>query len=96
MKQKRKPENYEKSISESKVAPLPVLQDERDPSDEAGSFGSLPVVGSGTLDRLVDTAKDYARLATAENTNAAYKTDWAHFGSWCRRRGSVRNSVSFL
>ena len=88
MKQKRKPENYEKSISESKVAPLPVLQDERDPSDEAGSFGSLPVVGSGTLDRLVDTAKDYARLATAENTNAAYKTDWAHFGSWCRRRGA--------
>ena len=41
-----------------------------------------------TLDRLVDTAKDYARLATAENTNAAYKTDWAHFGSWCRRRGA--------
>ena len=45
------------------------------------------LVGSGTLDRLVDTAKDYARQATADNTNAAYKADWAHFTSWCRRRG---------
>ena len=90
MKQKRKPENYEKSISESKVAPLPVLQDERDPSDEAGSFGSLPVVGSGTLD-TGQACRHRQRLrppATAENTNAAYKTDWAHFGSWCRRRGA--------
>ena len=40
------------------------------------------------LDRLVDTAKDYARQALAENTNAAYKADWAHFSSWCRRRGA--------
>jgi len=46
------------------------------------------VAGSGSLDRLVDTAKDYARQATAKNTNAAYKADWAHFSSWCRRRGA--------
>lgn len=46
------------------------------------------VASSGTLDRLVDTARDYARQATAENTNAAYKADWAHFTRWCRRRGA--------
>ena len=45
------------------------------------------VAGSGALDRLVDTARDYARQATAENTNAAYTADWAHFARWCRRRG---------
>ena len=46
------------------------------------------LAGSGTLDRLVETAKDYARQALGENTNAAYKADWAHFSSWCRRRGA--------
>ncbi|AVW89699.1 tyrosine-type recombinase/integrase [Celeribacter baekdonensis] len=46
------------------------------------------VAGSGTLDRLVDTARDYARGATSENTNAAYAADWAHFTRWCRRRGA--------
>ncbi|MGB3244249.1 MAG: tyrosine-type recombinase/integrase [Sulfitobacter sp.] len=46
------------------------------------------VAGSGTLDRLVDTARDYARHATAENTNKAYAKDWAHFARWCRRRGA--------
>jgi integrase len=46
------------------------------------------VAGSGSLDRLVDTARDYARQATAENTNKAYAKDWAHFTSWCRRRGA--------
>ncbi len=36
----------------------------------------------------MDTARDYARQATAENTSLAYKADWAHFNSWCRRRGA--------
>ena len=51
---------------------------------------SIPdsVVGSSSLERLVDTARDYARQATADNTNLAYKKDWAHFASWCRRRGA--------
>lgn len=48
----------------------------------------VALAGSGSLDRLVDTARDYARQATADNTNAAYKADWAHFNSWCRRRGA--------
>ena len=61
----------------------PSTQDAPDPI-------TLPsqIAGSGSLDRLVDTAKDYARQATAKNTNAAYKADWAHFSSWCRRRGA--------
>ena len=46
------------------------------------------LAGSGGLDRLVDTARDYARQATAENTSKAYAKDWAHFSSWCRRRGA--------
>ena len=46
------------------------------------------VAGSGTLDKLVDKARDYARKSTAENTNLAYNKDWDHFSSWCRRKGA--------
>ena len=51
---------------------------------------ALPVhvAGSGTLDRLVDTARDYAKAATSENTNKAYAADWKHFGRWCRCRNA--------
>ena len=84
-------ENNDKSRSEPTNAPSPNERGERDSHGgrDPASF-SLPnfVPGSGSLDRLVDTAKDYARQATAENTNAAYKADWAHFSSWCRRRGA--------
>lgn len=45
------------------------------------------VAGSGNLDRLIDQARGYAEAATAENTNKAYKADWKHFASWCRRKG---------
>lgn len=64
-------------------APRPSVQDE----PESITLPSQ-LAGSGSLDRLVDTAKDYARQATADNTNAAYKADWAHYSSWCRRRGA--------
>jgi integrase len=46
------------------------------------------VAGSGTLDRLVETARDYARQAASENTRSAYAKDWAHFARWCRMRGA--------
>ncbi len=46
------------------------------------------VAGSGTLDRLVDTARDYARAATSDNTLTAYTKDWEHFTRWCRMRGA--------
>ncbi len=59
--------------------------------EEDGSQSiALPdhVASSGSLEKLIDTARDYASKATSENTNKAYKKDWAHFASWCRRRGA--------
>lgn len=55
-----------------------------------GSTLALPthVAGSGTLDRLVETARDYARQAVSGNTLAAYAKDWAQFARWCRMRGA--------
>jgi integrase len=46
------------------------------------------LAGSGSLDRLVDTARDYARAAASENTLKAYAADWAHFARWCRMKGA--------
>ncbi|MBU3000853.1 tyrosine-type recombinase/integrase [Roseovarius nubinhibens] len=55
----------------------------------SGEALTLPsfVAGSVALDRLVDTARDYARASTAENTNRAYAADWKHFTRWCRMKG---------
>ncbi|WP_245841001.1 tyrosine-type recombinase/integrase [Puniceibacterium sediminis] len=44
--------------------------------------------GSDSLDHLVDTANIYTGQRTAQNTKKAYKQDWTHFASWCRRRGA--------
>ncbi|TKA84159.1 tyrosine-type recombinase/integrase [Sulfitobacter sp. 15WGC] len=57
---------------------------------ESGEALSLPsfVAGSGTLDRLIDMARDYAKGSTAENTNKAYAADWKHFARWCRLKGT--------
>ena len=64
---------------------------ERDESvaPEDGAL-ALPshIAGSGTLDRLVETARDYARAAVSENTLKAYARDWAHYARWCRMRGA--------
>ncbi len=56
---------------------------------DGGSL-TLPahVASSVTLDRLVETARDYARQAASENTLKAYAKDWAHFARWCRMRGA--------
>lgn len=63
-------------------------RDEKMPAD--GDTIALPahVAGSGALDRLVDTARDYAKASTAENTNKAYAADWKHFARWCRMKGT--------
>ena len=67
---------------------------QRNDGDERDREGSdaiaLPshVAGSGTLDRLVDTARDYAKASTAQNTNKAYAADWKHFARWCRLKGT--------
>ena len=42
--------------------------------------------GAAHLEKLVETAKDYARGAKAENTQRAYASDWRHFSAWCRRK----------
>jgi integrase len=83
--------NTEKSSSESANTSSPNEDDERDPHGGRGSKSlSLPdlVAGSGTLDRLVETARDYAKQAASENTLKAYAKDWAHFTRWCRMKGT--------
>ena len=62
---------------------------EADDQGQAKPIG-LPssVAGSGALDRLVETARDYARAAASENTLRAYTKDWSHFARWCRMRGA--------
>ena len=88
MEQERQSENHEKSISKPPNGPSVSEDNERDqPSSEALSLPSF-VAGSGTLDRLVDTARDYARAAASDNTLKAYSKDWAHFARWCRMRGA--------
>ena len=81
-------ETPEKSPSEPPERPD---RHERDDSaDMERDTIALPshVAGSGTLDRLVETARDYARQAASENTLKAYTKDWAHFARWCRMRGA--------
>ncbi len=60
------------------------------PEQEEAVDIALPsdVAASGTLDRLVGTARDYARAAASENTRRAYARDWAHFTRWCRMKGA--------
>lgn len=81
-------ETHQKSPSEQPERPDPNEWDESVTAED-GAF-ALPshVAGSGTLDRLVETARDYARQAASENTLKAYAKDWAHFARWCRMRGA--------
>ncbi|MGY6633145.1 MAG: tyrosine-type recombinase/integrase [Alkalilacustris sp.] len=58
-----------------------------DAMDRAALALPAHVIGSGSLDRLVQTARGYARAAASEATLRAYATDWAEFGRWCRRKG---------
>ncbi len=77
----------EKSTSSNSGAFSIAHDDERD--QEKSNDISLPahVAGSGGLDRLVDTARAYARAAASDNTLKAYAKDWAHFARWCRMKG---------
>lgn len=63
-------------------------RDEREPPDSDAIALPAHLAGSGTLDRLIDTARDYAKASTAENTNKAYAADWNHFARWCRLKGA--------
>lgn len=81
-------ENTEKSRSAPPGGSSADEDNERDrPDGEALRLPSF-VAGSGTLDRLVDTARDYARAAASDNTLKAYAKDWVHFARWCRMKGA--------
>ena len=80
----------ESDISSSAPHAVP-NSDERDVRTSRDQVSiTLPahVAGSGALDRLIDTARDYAEASTAENTNKAYAVDWKHFTRWCRLKGT--------
>ncbi|SEK10177.1 site-specific tyrosine recombinase XerC [Marinovum algicola] len=81
-------ENTEKSSSEA--ANWSSINEDNESDAVPGEALTLPshVAGTGSLDRLVDTARDYARAAASENTLKAYAKDWAHFARWCRLKGA--------
>ena len=49
----------------------------------AGASGAL----TGHLAPLVERARGYVDASSSANTRRAYAADWAHFSSWCRRKG---------
>lgn len=59
-------------------------RNEREPAES--DIIDLPshISGSGTIDRLDENARNYAKASTAEKTNKAYTADWKHFARWCR------------
>ena len=81
-------ETPEKSLSEPPKRQDPHYGNESvAPHDAPLALPDL-VPGSGALNRLVETARDYARQAASENTLKAYAKDWAQFARWCRMRGA--------
>ncbi len=50
---------------------------------EAADSASAQPVAAETLAQ----AREFLRGAKAENTRRAYRADWAHFSTWCERRG---------
>jgi integrase len=80
----------ESEISNSAPHTVPTSDDRDERTSRDGASIALPahVVSSGALDRLIDTARDYAEASTAGNTNKAYAADWKHFTRWCRLKGT--------
>jgi len=88
MEKERQSENNETSRPDVPIGSSLNEGNERcPPSDGTLNLPSF-VASSGTLDRLVDTARDYAKASTAENTNKAYSADWKHFTRCCRMKGA--------
>ncbi|MDR6267550.1 MULTISPECIES: tyrosine-type recombinase/integrase [Roseobacteraceae] len=81
-------ENTEKSSSESANGSSINEDNESDAGPSEALALPSSVAGSGALDRLVETARDYARAAASENTLKAYTKDWGHFTRWCRMKGT--------
>jgi hypothetical protein len=92
LKSGTKRDSYERNARELafRTPERPNRHEGDDSADMKRDTITLPsrVAGSGTLDRLIETAQGYARAAAAENTLKAYAKDWAHFARWCRMRGA--------
>lgn len=48
---------------------------------------AMPLVPVEAFQREVETAADFALSALAPATRRAYRSDFARFSAWCRRRG---------
>ena len=81
-------ETHQKSLIDPPEHSDPNERDESVAPEDGALALPSHIAGSGTLDRLVETARDYARAAASENTLKAYAKDWAHFARWCRMRGA--------
>jgi len=81
-------ETHRKSPSGQPQDADPYERDESGAPEDAALALPSHVAGSGALDRLVETARDYARQAVSENTLKAYAKDWTAFARWCRMRGA--------
>jgi integrase len=80
--------NTQKSRSEAPNGSSIKADDGTDPTSSEALTLPTFVAGSGALDRLVNTARDYARAAASDNTLKAYAKDWTHFARWCRMKGA--------
>jgi len=70
----------------------PALKRAPNPTGSEAKDSSLPAPASGAttpprLAALAETAKDYAKASSSENTRKAYASDWRHFTAWARRQG---------
>ncbi|QPM92443.1 tyrosine-type recombinase/integrase [Pseudooceanicola algae] len=67
-----------------------LVGDDQASGPATGTPDPLPshIAGSGTVDRLVETAQGYAQAAASDRTLAAYGADWRHFARWCRLKGT--------
>lgn len=76
-------ENDEKEAGKEQDPPLPLPAEVSIPSH---------------LEKLVETAKDYARGAKADATLRAYASDWRHYEAWCRGKelDALRPSVQVV
>ena len=50
---------------------------------DASTAAALPA----HLEGLAETARDYAKASSSDNTRKAYAADWRHYTGWARRHG---------
>jgi integrase len=57
-------------------------------SQRLNNMTDLTIHQPAPLVTPLDKARAYAEQATAENTRAAYRSDWSHFTLWCEAHGA--------